>query len=137
MSLPSVWHRHPGVRSGDQLTLGERAADRLRNGMGSWGFVFGALLFLAGWMAGNRNVGFDPYPFILLNLLLSCLAAMQGAILLIAAKRADQISSELAMHDFETNVEADQIVKAIHRLTQDIHQRVVNPGAAGAPPASC
>lgn len=122
----SPWHRHPGVRSGDQLSLGERAADRLRNGMGSWGFVFGALLFLAGWMAGNRNVGFDPYPFILLNLILSCLAALQGAILLIAAKRADQISSELAQHDYETNVEADRIVKAIHELTVEIHERVVH-----------
>ena len=95
--------------------------------MGSWSFVFGALIFLAGWMMGNGNDGFDPYPFILLNLVLSCLAAMQGAILLIAAKRADQVSSELAMHDFETNVEADEIVKAIHRLTQEIHERVVRP----------
>ena len=136
MSFNSVWHRHPGVRSGEQLSLGERAADRLRDGMGSWAFVFGALIFLAGWMLGNRNVGFDPYPFILLNLVLSCLAAMQGAILLIAAKRADQISSELAMHDFQTNVEADEIVKAIHRLTQEIHQRVVDPGADGAAPVS-
>src|SRR5688572_16500194 len=115
---PSVnWRRHPGVRSGDQLTAGERAADRMRNVMGSWGFVFGALLFLAGWMLGNRNVGFDPYPFILLNLVLSCLAAMQGAILLIAAKREDQISSELAQHDYETNLEADRIVKSIQQLT--------------------
>lgn len=93
--------------------------------MGSWGFVIGALLFLAGWMAGNRTVGFDPYPFILLNLILSCLAALQGAILLIAAKRADQISSELAIHDFETNVEADTIVKSIHELTKAIHAKVV------------
>jgi uncharacterized membrane protein len=91
-----AWHRHPGVRSGDQLTLGERSADRMRNSMGSWAFVFGALAFLALWMLYNRNSGFDPYPFILLNLVLSCLAAMQGAILLIAAKRSDQISSELA-----------------------------------------
>jgi uncharacterized membrane protein len=117
--------RHPAVRSGDQLTLGERSADRLRNVMGSWGFVFGALLFLAGWMIGNRDVGFDPYPFILLNLILSCLAAMQGAILLIAAKRQDQISSELAVHDYETNQEADTIVKAIHELTKAIHEKVV------------
>ena len=124
------WH-HPGVRYGDRLTLGERAADRMRNGMGSWSFVFGALIFLAGWMIGNRNVGFDKYPFILLNLVLSCLAAMQGAILLIAAKRQDQISSELAQHDYETNVEADEIVKAIHQLTtkiaaqtEEIHARV-------------
>jgi uncharacterized membrane protein len=126
MSLHSPWHKHPAVRTGDQLTFGERAADILRNSMGSWPFVFGALLFLAGWMIGNRNVGFDPYPFILLNLVLSCLAAMQGAILLIAAKRGDQISSELAMHDFQTNIEADEIVKAIHRLTQEIHEQVVH-----------
>lgn len=103
MSISSHWHRHPGVRSGEQLTLGERAADSMRNRMGSWAFVFGALLFLTGWMIGNCNVGFDPYPFILLNLILSCLAAMQGAILLIAAKRQDQISSELARHDYQTN----------------------------------
>jgi uncharacterized membrane protein len=74
-------------------------------------------------------VGFDPYPFILLNLILSCLAAMQGAILLIAAKRQDQISSELALHDYQTNVEADEIVKSIHDLTKAIHERVVKGGA--------
>ena len=129
--MASLWQRHPGVRSDDQLTFGERSADKLRNSMGSWGFVFSALIFLAGWMIGNRNVGFDPYPFILLNLILSCLAAMQGAILLIAAKRQDQISSELAMHDFQTNQEADAIVKAIHELTTAIHQKVVG----GEPPA--
>ena len=112
------WHRHPGVRSGPDLTRGERAADRMRELMGSWGFVIGALLFLAGWMAGNRNVGFDPYPFILLNLLLSCVAAMQGAILLIAAKRADQVASELALSDFHT-------VTDIHGLVRDIHTAVV------------
>ena len=125
MARVSVWHKHPGIKSQQELTRGERAADRLRLAMGSWGFVFGAVLFLAGWMLGNRNVGFDPYPFILLNLILSCLAAMQGAILLIAAKRSDQISSELAMHDYETNVEADKIVKAIHKLTKEIHDNVV------------
>ena len=121
----ALWHKHPAIRTGDQLTRGERAADTVRNKMGSWGFVFAAVVFLAGWMIGNRNVGFDPYPFILLNLVLSCLAAMQGAILLIAAKREDQVSSELAMHDYETNVEAEKIVKAIHELTKEIHTSVV------------
>ena len=122
---PPNWNNHPGVRSEGGLTRGERAADRLRNGMGSWGFVFAALIFLFGWMLGNRNVGFDKYPFILLNLILSCLAAMQGAILLIASKREDQISSELARHDYETNLEADAIVKEIHALTQEIHAHTV------------
>lgn len=118
------WHRHPGVRSGDELSLGERAADRMRNSMGSWTFVFGALLFLAGWMVGNRNVGFDPYPFILLNLVLSCVAALQGAILLIAARRSDQVSAELAAHDYETDVEALTTLRALHDLTLDIRARV-------------
>lgn len=117
--------QHPAIRTGDSLSRGERAADAVRNKMGSWGFVFASVVFLAGWMIGNRNVGFDPYPFILLNLVLSCLAAMQGAILLIAAKREDQVSSELAMHDYETNLESEKIVKAIHELTKEIHSSVV------------
>jgi len=110
----SRWHHHPAVVSGDDLTLGERAADRMRNGMGSWWFVFGALAFLGLWMAGNRNHGFDPYPFILLNLVLSCLAAMQGAILLIAAKRSDHIASQLAQHDFETDSRAADRIEELH-----------------------
>ena len=94
------WTGHPGVRSGDELTAGERAADRLRNGM-----------------ALNRSTGFDPFPFILLNLVLSCLAALQGAILLIAAKRSDQIASELARHDYEADTHTRDIVE---QLSQEI-----------------
>jgi uncharacterized membrane protein len=125
-----LWHRHPGVRSGDQLSLGERAADHLRNGMGSWTFVFLSLVFLAGWMMGNRNIGFDPYPFILLNLILSCVAALQGAILLISARRADQITAELAVHDYETNAEALGLIR-------DIHTAVTTGGDAPAATPEC
>jgi uncharacterized membrane protein len=100
--------------------------------MGSWAFVFSALIFLAGWMAGNRNIGFDPYPFILLNLILSCLAAMQGAILLIAARRSDQISAELATHDYNTNLDAAEMIKAIEAMTSEIHHRVITPPADDA-----
>jgi len=100
------------------LTPGERAADMIRNGMGSWIFIFVAMAFLGIWVLGNRDSGFDPYPFILLNLLLSCLAAMQGAILLIAAKREDQVSSELAKHDFEIN-------KRTERLAIELHEHIL------------
>jgi uncharacterized membrane protein len=130
-----TWNFHPGVRSGDSLTLGERAADSIRNGMGSWKFVILSFVFLGGWTLGNGNHGFDKYPFILLNLLLSCVAALQGAILLIAARRQDQISSALAHHDYETNIEADEIIKSVQRLTFEIHQRVVlNDSASTYPP---
>jgi uncharacterized membrane protein len=118
------WRVHPAVRSADQLTLGERAADRMRNSMGSWAFVFCALLFLAGWMLYNGVRGghsYDPYPFILLNLVLSCLAAMQGAILLIAAKRSDQVASELAQHDYETDCRAEKQVEALGSAIAELH----------------
>lgn len=108
-----MWHRHPAVRTGGELTLGERAADRMRNSMGSWTFVLLALVFLAGWMMGNGSTGFDPYPFILLNLILSCVAALQGAILLIAARRSDGISAALAVHDYETNEESLELIKEL------------------------
>jgi uncharacterized membrane protein len=94
----------------------------MRNGMGSWPFVFVALVFLAVWMAFNRDEGFDPYPFILLNLVLSCIAALQGAILLIAAKRADQISAELAVHTFEIDKENLELTRLIHDLTVKVEQ---------------
>jgi uncharacterized membrane protein len=118
----SKWEFHPKVRSHTELTFGERAADIVRNGMGSWPFVFGALLFLTTWTVLNGHHGFDPYPFILLNLCLSCLAAMQGAILLIAAKRADQISSELAEDTYQTGQESLELIRQIASLTESIEE---------------
>jgi len=116
------WDRHPAIRTGSKLTRGERAADTVRNNMGSWPFVFIACVFLTLWMLYNRNSGFDPYPFILLNLVLSCVAAMQGAILLIAAKREDQISSDLAAHTFEIDQENLLITKRVEELTAEVHR---------------
>lgn len=121
----SLWHQHPGVRSGGDLTRGERAADTVRNRMGSWGFVGVFCAVMAAWMLVNRGSGPDPYPFILLNLALSTLAGIQGAILLIASKRADQVSSELAKHDYETNVQAARVIAAVHALTEEIHAATV------------
>lgn len=113
------WQEHPATQKFgvDRLSLGQRSADALRNGMGSWTFVFVALVFLAGWMWINGSDGFDPFPYILLNLVLSCLAALQGAILLIAAKREDQISSELAVHTFQIDQENLELTRRIHELT--------------------
>ena len=71
--------------------LGERAADRLTSFVGSWSFIIGFLVFLCIWMAINVyawiNV-WDPYPFILLNLVLSCLAAIQAPIIMMSQNRA-------------------------------------------------
>ena len=127
------WNEHPATTKfgKEQLSPGQRAADVLRNAMGSWPFVFGALAFLAVWMYFNSDGAFDPFPFILLNLILSCIAALQGAILLIAAKREDQINSELAMHTYQIDQENLALTKQVHELslkiealTAEIHKAV-------------
>jgi uncharacterized membrane protein len=138
------WHKHPGVRSGDQLSLGERSADRMRNVMGSWPFVFSFFAIMIAWAIVNtllfqrvlHHKAFDPYPYILLNLFLSMLAGVQAAALLIAAKRADSISSEVALHtenntdDIKTlvaeNTALTTQVKTNTDLLEEIHLHVTN-----------
>jgi len=123
-SKQSHWEFHPFVRSGEERTLGERAADAMRHGMGSWPFVFAFVVFMTVWMAANAfsKHPFDAYPFILLNLMLSTLAGLQGAILLIAAKRADRISAELAKYHLEVSESTKQMLEEhrqmLERLTK-------------------
>jgi uncharacterized membrane protein len=160
----SHWHKHPGVRSGSELSFGERSADRMRNMMGSWPFVFSFFGVMIAWAIVNtllfehilHHKAFDPYPYILLNLFLSMLAGVQAAALLIAAKRADAISSEVALH---TSTNTDDIKKLITEntaiiaqmkkntdLLEEIHLHLANIGKkigadmgrfppSGAPPA--
>ena len=94
-----LWHRHPGVRSGAQLTLGERAADVLKRYFGTWSALFAVAIWIAVWILLQKtSLAWDRSPFILLNLCLSCLAAVQGIILQISANRGDRISGEVALH---------------------------------------
>lgn len=107
------------------LSVGDRAADKMRNGMGSWRFVLGFIFFMIAWAFINTQSGFrhwDNFPFILLNLFLSMIAGLQGAVLLIASRRADSISAAMAEHDYRTNVSA---AKDIQRLMEINHQQVV------------
>ncbi|KRE91100.1 MULTISPECIES: DUF1003 domain-containing protein [unclassified Arthrobacter] len=117
--IRSNWHR----RHKEGLTAGERAADTLRNGMGSWPFVGIFLAFMAAWAALNSYVlaanAWDPYPYILLNLFLSMLAGLQGAILLIAAKRQDAIASAMAQHDYETDVRAAAHIEMLMNINAE------------------
>lgn len=94
----------------------------MRNGMGSWPFVGSFILFMVLWAVANTivlaNGAWDPYPYILLNLFLSMLAGLQGAILLIAAKRQDSIAAAMAQHDFETDVEAKREIEQLTRINE-------------------
>lgn len=101
------------------LSRGELAADVMRNGMGSWRFVVAFIAAMAVWAIVNVVTdGWDPYPFILLNLFLSMIAGLQGSILLIAAKRQDAVAAALARHDFETDVAAKREIEELMELTR-------------------
>ncbi|MBD3259821.1 DUF1003 domain-containing protein [Candidatus Woesearchaeota archaeon] len=94
-----------------QLTLGQRAADRLTSFCGSWTFIIMLLVLMAVWMA--VNVAFvifrwDPYPFILLNFVLSCLAAMQAPIILMSQNRQTERDRLAAKYDYQVNRRAER-----------------------------
>jgi uncharacterized membrane protein len=101
------WRSHPHVRTGEQLSAGERAADKLKAAFGSWTFLIVLNSFIVAWciLNGLKIVHFDVYPFIALNLILSWLAAQQGGALQIAANRGDRISSEVAMSTYRNGEE--------------------------------
>jgi len=114
--------------------------------MGSWPFVFGFFGVLILWALVNtlliqhvlHHKAFDPYPYILLNLFLSMMAGVQAAALLIAAKRADSISSEVALHTanntddikllLKENTDLTTQVKANTDLLEEIHLHVTSIG---------
>jgi uncharacterized membrane protein/uncharacterized membrane protein YeaQ/YmgE (transglycosylase-associated protein family) len=99
-----------------QLTLGERIADRVAAFGGSWTFIGLFLLSMACWMALNEEITrpFDPFPFILLNLILSCLAAIQAPVIMMSQNRQaakDRLDARL---DYEVNLQAEAEVRALH-----------------------
>lgn len=99
-------------------TAGERLADRVASFGGSWNFIVIFFCFLAAWMALNiwwfHNKGFDPYPFILLNLLLSCIAAIQAPIIMMSQNRQETKDRNRSEHDYKINLKAEVEIRLLH-----------------------
>jgi uncharacterized membrane protein len=93
-----LWKKHPGVAG--RLTPGERAADALKHWfLGTWSALGSVGLMILLWIPLQKtSLRWDIYPYVLLNLVLSCLAAVQGIILQISANRGDRIAGEVALH---------------------------------------
>ena len=102
----------------DHRTFGERIADRVAAVGGSWTFIFCFLGALAVWMLFNTWVlvqgAFDPYPYILLNLLLSCVAAIQAPIIMMSQKRQSEADRVQAQHDYEVNIKSELEILQVH-----------------------
>ena len=100
----------------ERLTVGQRLADRVATFGGSWPFIalFGVAMGL--WILFNteRQPGFDPYPFILLNLVLSCLAALQAPVIMMSQNRQAAKDRLVSQHDYEVNLKAEMEIMALH-----------------------
>src|SRR5436305_10137686 len=107
-----------------KLTFGERLSDHIASFGGSWRFIilFGAVLF--GWIILNAifllNRGFDPYPFILLNLILSCLAAIQAPIIMMSQNRAESRDRLRAENDYKVNLKAELEIRHLHEKIDNL-----------------
>lgn len=100
------------------VTFGQRAADAVARIGGSWPFVITFLVFLVVWMATNSLLlvqrSFDPYPYILLNLVLSCIAALQAPIIMMSQNRQAARDRVESSHDYETDLKAEIEIASLH-----------------------
>lgn len=111
-----------------KLTIGQKFADGIAEFGGSWTFIISFFLFIITWMGINVwlliSKPFDPYPFILLNLVLSCLAAIQAPIIMMSQNRKEDKDRMRAEHDYKINLKAELEIKLLNEKIDHllIHQ---------------
>ncbi len=121
---------HP--RKKHKESLGQKIADWMTQWAGSWFFIIGFLIFLGLWMLLNTiywsthfsGDPFDPFPFILLNLILSCLAAIQAPIILMSQNREAQRDRLRAEYDYQVNRKAEREIREVKILLSKIDRRL-------------
>ena len=99
-------------------TFGQRVADKVASFGGSWTFIISFVCFLLLWIGANvfylANKGFDPYPFILLNLILSCIAALQAPVIMMSQNRQEEKDRERAQSDYMINLKSELEIRMLH-----------------------
>ena len=97
-------------------TFGDKLADKLTEIAGSWKFIIGMIIFLLSWILLNIFVidNADPYPFILLNLILSCIAALQAPIIMMSQNREAKKDSLRSSNDYKTDLKSELILEELH-----------------------
>ncbi|GAB4315266.1 MAG: hypothetical protein Kow00117_07280 [Phototrophicales bacterium] len=119
----------------ENATFGDRLADRLAEWAGSWRFIISFAFFMLAWMGINAAQGpdaFDPFPFILLNLTLSTLAALQAPVILMSQNRQAKKDRAVAENDYHVNLKNELEIADLHRKidvlmsTVEVQNRMVN-----------
>lgn len=101
----------------EKYTLGQRAADAIAKFAGSWAFIFSFVAVLVLWMVINVILAakaFDPYPFILLNLVLSCVAAIQAPLIMMSQNRQEEIDRRRAENDYKVNLKTEIMIEDLY-----------------------
>ena len=106
----------------ERRTMGDKLADKVTEIAGSWGFIIVFCLFLILWMIINTImiVKFDEYPFILLNLILSCIAALQAPIIMMSQNRAAKKDSLRSLNDYKTDLKSELILEVLHEQMKEL-----------------
>lgn len=101
----------------DELTTGQRISDRVARFGGSWAFIISFFIILLIWILFNTltPVNFDPYPFILMNLILSCIAALQAPIIMMSQNRQEEKDRKRSENDYLINLKAELEVRGLHQ----------------------
>ena len=118
-------NNHPAFKH--KWTIGQRGADKLTGFAGSWTFISLFFIFIAIWMAVNVMMliyRWDPYPFILLNLILSCLAAIQAPIILMSQNREAQRDRLRAQYDYQVNKKAEREIRDMQKDLEEIKRMI-------------
>lgn len=101
-----------------KTSFGQKLADKVAEFGGSWGFIIFFMSFLVVWILLNvfwlSNHGFDPYPFILLNLILSCIAAIQAPVIMMSQNRQEEKDRERAKKDYKINLKSELEIRELH-----------------------
>ena len=114
----------------EKYTVGQRAADRIAQFAGSWAFIFSFTAVLILWMVGNillAKLAFDPYPFILLNLVLSCVAAIQAPLIMMSQNRQEEKDRRRAENDYKVNLKTEIMIEDLHDKMNKIIAKQVIP----------
>lgn len=107
---------------GRNLTFSEKAADKISEIAGSWTFIFISIVFLIGWMIINtfilKDKEIDPYPYILLNLILSCISALQAPIIMMSQNRASKKDSLRNQNDYKIDLKSELLLEDLHHKVE-------------------
>jgi uncharacterized membrane protein len=107
------------LESDERLTLGQKIADKVADFGGSWVFIISFMFLVVLWISLNTiwatNQKFDPYPFILLNLILSCVAALQAPVIMMSQNRQEDKDRQRSRSDFMVNLKAELEIRGLHR----------------------